>query len=128
MREIKFRVWNKADKKWMDGLAIGANNGHVIGCSQGWENFALQQYTGLKDENGVEVFEGDIIGEPRYPGPFRGHIVEWRDDLAMFWARPIFIANQWDDGIVLHECINDKWLNVVGNIYENPELLTEVAA
>jgi len=69
-REIKFRAWNLKTKEYNNyvevycyidgstGLIAGTNNNNPCGNS---ENFLLEQYTGLKDKNGKEIYEGDVI-------------------------------------------------------------------
>lgn len=131
-REIKFRAWNKRDKKlyqadFFDEFFV-VNQGKVGGVtgdfqddgrsfyvdyseSDDWE---VMQFTGLKDKNGKEIYEGDIIkwfeeiGEN--PNLFK---VEY--DEAHWTIVPISEAM---DGWYL----GNKVLEVIGNIYENPEL------
>ena len=123
MREIKFRAW---DTKLL-----------TMDC---WENLIdtqlltdgfngldclLMQYTGLKDKNGVEIYEGDIIKDSSN----RLMTVEWdrRVGTSRFIFRVINTIGHIKVGrfINTHEWImpDDNDIEVVGNIYQNPELL-----
>ncbi len=131
-REIKFRAWDKKEKKWFLGYefpALGGFSmfGEVVMLGE-WseliyhrikdlDNIALMQFTGFKDSKGKEIYEDDIVEEyyPRKAGERKGTRYYW----PIVW-----INGSWcdaDDG----ECVFDllERLRVVGNIYENPELL-----
>jgi hypothetical protein len=71
------------------------------------------QYTGIKDKSGKEIYEGDIIAVGMNIKGFNGHIltVRYEDDLAAF-----------NLSIVFDYC-DEKLLEVIGNMYENPELI-----
>ena len=115
MREIKFRAWDPVKKAMFIPEYIDCEFGE-IGFTQHYEegifpyqnNPTVMQYTGLKDKNGREIYEGDILqSKSGIVGP-----VVWDDLSACFgWMHPELIAIDMDEG------------EVIGNIYENPELL-----
>ena len=117
MREIKFRAWDKKKK--------GMIETHQFMCGHFTESclyncftdkdFILMQFTGLKDKNGKEIYEGDIVemGEMGRVWWRRG-TVEMRQGC---WCGRI---NHWQTPI-LSKTVNE----VIGNIKENEELLNE---
>lgn len=137
MREIKFRVWDNIAKKYIDSRYVsisGLGLLHVAKCiiktcfrplhtrKNPW--FIVEQYTGLKDKNGTEIFEGDIVKYyPHHRGvPYR---VYWADKSAKFLiGRDGVIGQSFSD--IMHNLNTGRIaLEVVGNIHENPELLEE---
>jgi len=109
-REIKFRAWDK-EKKIMDyNPSIPAfgdiNNIYLNGWFSENSYFILQQFTGLKDKNGKEIYEGDILELKHNDRVVLKHIVVWNEKRC-----------GWSD----YEPKNE--FEVIGNIYENPELL-----
>lgn len=121
MREIKFRVYNPRDNKVhydITGFEY-IDNGNMSGVFIDGDFFLkeeveLMQYTGLKDKNGKEIYEGDIVQATYYGKKVIGSINYW---LGCF--------------ILENSCVSDNQLfvfdhvEVIGNIYENPELLKE---
>lgn len=129
MREIKFRAWDKALKSWTnysiddDLLMFYDKHAECWETDQEGERFILCQYTGLKDNEDREIYEGDIvkaisfarwIGVVKYSDENQAFIF---DDLdKKYRGKSTVFMNQLDDGF-----------EILGNIYENPELLKEIA-
>ncbi|MGM0122713.1 hypothetical protein IGI37_000078 [Enterococcus sp. AZ194] len=116
MREIKFRALDKTDKKMIfwNRLLNGHNLRNVFMRPE-MCGLILMQYTGLKDKNGVEIYEGDIAWDSY--GEVYGQIVFNEGKFTYDWE------NISDD---LFEVCED--IEVRGNIYSNPELLKESRA
>ena len=115
MREIKFRAWCKRRNEIISWdylqTSVYAKRG------MGWWNdpdLIPLQYTGLKDENGVEIYSGDILDfyEPEWGGKFDPEVVTMEK-----------IIGEW--GLCGSPSDVIQWRSVIGNIYENPELLEE---
>jgi len=116
MREIKFRAWDNATESMVDALCHD-----VYGLDEIIEKvsrYSVMQYIGLKDKNGKEIYEGDICKSHQYKYWQRG-VVTWID------SRVSFMLIQGDGliGINDNDGLWNEDLEVIGNIYENPELL-----
>jgi len=133
MRQIKFRAWDKKYKEmindihiapeydWLvlsdnDALAERDNRGR--GDDDGYE---LMQFTGILDKNGKEIYEGDVVEYKAYntwhkdavrftDGKFHGNLSGVKEDLQ----------SNYDLGLIV-----TLGCEVIGNIYENPELLNK---
>lgn len=133
MRELKFRIWDKQNKIFIyerdashKRLAISLvglvyHGGYDDVLTE--NDYVVQQYTGLKDCSGKDIYEGDIVsyeaGEPnRNDGSFYKSISEVKFENGAFWPRPIKeeCEDSWYDYELKNICI-------IGNIFENPELL-----
>ncbi len=126
-RIIKFRAWHREKKCWLDGVRIyndGSWSGSIIeerGEIDGYDGreCELMQYTGLKDRKSKEIYEGDIVR------------LVYALDMGQ-WTKygDIVIYVRWSDSqcgrypVVCFKYIEST--EVIGNIYENPELLKEM--
>jgi uncharacterized phage protein (TIGR01671 family) len=135
MEEIKFRAWHHEEKKMIIvtklDFMVNASGSKNEECEGYWggnnrmkfdiNDVTLLQYTGLKDKNGKEIYEGDVIKievKKRNKGDFpnlKNYLVVFEDfsfsykDSEGYYATPLNIFI--------------KGVEVIGNTYENPELL-----
>lgn len=115
MREIKFRVWDNIRNVIRPKTALAFNKeGALL-----FDYETLMQYTGLKDKNDVEIYESDII-KAIWSKDCDEYIAneEWIGDIFFNYGS-FDINGEW---CVSLNCFNGT-LEVIGNIYENPELL-----
>jgi dUTPase len=111
MREIKFRAWDgeKIIHHIPNSAVSTGSYLEMMGTT-----LKLMQYTGLKDKNGVEIYEGDIILDKDYSGEF-SYMKKPKAYVAEFER----IIHKFFEGLFDEQC------EVIGNIYQNPELLSE---
>lgn len=128
MREIKFRAWDKELEKWANYSITDNRLEFYVQKIDRWridqrgKRFILSEYTGKNDVNGEDIYEGDVIKAisfARWIG-----VVEYSDENQAFIfddldkkyrGKSTVFMNQFDDGF-----------EILGNIYENPELLKEL--
>ena len=122
----KFRAWLKKEQKMdneIDHISWLEDELYCIGDGITYmvlaEDLVLMQSTGLKDKNGKEIFEGDIVD---YKG--RKAIIKWHGSYASFIYRFVDELNKRSEEwyplyLAYLKC------EVIGNIYENPELLED---
>lgn len=133
MREIKFRQFDLAKKRYQFNIGVtgpGSWSGPSY-CT--WESYPLEQFTGLHDKNGREIYEGDIVQSESPVG--RAGVIQFaKGHFGVNWD---FVKNpdpEWEGGIIYGSWgtqtnlrrIDDGFLDefvVIGNIHENPELL-----
>ena len=128
MRELKFRAFDTEANSYAKDPILVDNFGNVyVVCEEasdkrgtclitGKPNVILEQYTGLKDKNGKEIYEGDIVLNTYYDDNER-YIVKWYNDAVAFGMQSLEDADDYKLPL--------ESLKVVGNIHENPELLEE---
>lgn len=132
---IKFKAWNKVrEEKINDCDLVITSNGSVLAGDLNYDvesgmladvtdNVVIMLSTGLKDKNGVGIFEGDIV-EFKYPYDKRiktkGVIVR-NDNKACFGISMKETTEQYE----LYRITAENYLTVIGNIYEDTELLED---
>ena len=146
MRDIKFRAWDgdkiislsSAYTKELISIQINDDNSEYSNdISTEFSHVILMQYTGLNDKNGVEIYEGDVVsywnggmkackksdqGSKHYPNisPYYFKILENKHVEIIYEAPSFKIKNGNPLGSMY---LGSDEIEVVGNIYENPELL-----
>ena len=124
MREIKFRAWDKENKKMMKVSSLSLENKEIAVRENGtyhflrMQNLELMQYTGLKDKNSKEIYEKDIVSCNKYK------------NIVVFFENGCFKVRYPKNDTTNIICTLDTFLEkykckISGNIYENFELLEE---
>lgn len=128
MREIKFRAWDNEKMQKVDFNNLFVNRHHPTGTLYlrkempfgDYHITELMQYTGLKDKNGTEIYEGDIVSYSDGEESFMA-VVEW--DYWSWYLKGVTPVDNFSFDDIADkekaECV------VTGNVYENPELLNK---
>ena len=115
MRPIKFRLWNTDRNKWIDDFVVHPKTGRPEVFCTDLGSLHLMQYTGLKDKNGKDIYEGDVVKADDYPAS----VIVYMEPLCCFVGSDRFV----DDGSYYFNMWEPSDIHVIGNIYENPGLL-----
>ena len=116
MKEIKFRIWDKENKKMINlgriDIADGSCSPTIFGniFYDYWNDVELMQYIGVKDKNGREIYEGDIV-----------KFFEYKVINSIVLQEEIVIIK--DIRVGCDTLRPSQYMEVIGNIYENPELI-----
>lgn len=120
MREIKFRAWDSYHQEMINWSQYKDElvSEDFINCGKG--PLVVMQYAGLKDMKGKEIYEGDIVEfRPWNREETENYIVKFISDDASFRG----IKEKKSSIKVLSLINSEQGLEVIGNIYENPEIL-----
>ena len=118
MREIKFRAWNKQTRRMEDVRQINFFDSEMLNGNSEWyslRHIELLQHTGLNDKNGKEIYEGDIVVLNN---------IENDNMCIVRYEHSSYRLEGWSLREDLSN-VEDRFLEVVGNIYENKNLLEE---
>lgn len=126
MREIKFRAWDKEHKEWVNYSITDNKLEFYVKKADRWKidqrgrRFVLSQCTGIKDINGEEIYEGDIFIARNYHNCKFKVIYDGSRFIGVNYDRErvCYVDSSYKDG--------SSRLEIIGNIYENPELLKEL--
>lgn len=137
MREIKFRAWDNVKNRIYfigeeDDIGFNITSSGFIGFDlneeydspfQKLEHLKYMQFTGLKDKNGKEIYEGDVLSVnlknfAESEGPHKYIVDNFTYDLAYLSQINQFIEEMGSEDL-------EDFIEVIGNIYENPELLED---
>lgn len=131
MREIKFRAWHKNRKTFLDfywavdkfGRTFSIIDNHVY--DEFTDEIELMQYTGLKDINGVEIYEGDVVNVTWSCDDTEGENYAIAYDPNNDGYSAFDFVDWYEDMNGLSYAYIDGQITVIGNRFENTELLEE---
>lgn len=141
MSEIKLKIWDKRDKQmWLcsvEDLMRGEYPSDFHVCEPNAEfdatapirkDLVFRRYTGLRDKNGLEIYEGDILRFNWVDSAGYCQVVFENASFGLYWINTSVKEDEGFKSFWSHEendfCWNLEWVEIIGNIYENPELLS----
>lgn len=138
MNSLEFRAWDGRKQRMLEVTSLDWFNGRVVKMNKLWDvkqdEVTLLQWTGLKDKNGVKIFDKDIVRCHKFTEEMGANmgVVEGekefvaRVEFSVYGGTQVVLPNdnfmfvwEYDEG--WHE----ESLEVIGNIYENPELIND---
>lgn len=114
MREFKFRAWSTISDGFIEPIVINGLTGRLVDS-----NAIVMQYTGLKDKNGKEIYEGDIVRNNHNANFY----VFWQEDECRWRLLGSYGDEITGNSGIMFNARNLEGSEVIGNIMENPELL-----
>mgnify|MGYP005997147845 CR=1 FL=1 len=148
MRDIKFRAWDSRNKQLVYSgkedafyintkgvlfmYAIPKSESGAIGFTEYHKSYVVDRFTGLQDSKGSDIYENDVLQSYHFTDSkgkdnYINHIVKWSDRFNGWFALNAESMSEDDGSIQLftYKRANKCSMRVIGNIYENPELLGE---
>ena len=134
MRKLKFRAWLKEEKKMVNVETMDFTDKSIQYLKKNefinayllrrmiFDDIELMQYTGLKDKNNKEIYEGDII---KYKFPYDKRIKHISPVKFLETEASFGIKDRYGNEIPLYTVSSNNYFEVIGNIYENKNLLEE---
>ena len=126
-RIYKFRAWDKEERKWKLGYKelggfhllgelnlLGEVNAELASPLSKLQDIEIMQYTGFEDESGKEIYEGDIVKTPSFI------------ESVAFFDGSYFTVGKHGKKETSHFLTPGSYYKVIGNVWENPELLKEI--